>query len=92
MWTWHEKWTWPEGAWPRGHVTALNQSQRQQCVAKDVARRGACSGLYILLSVLKFEELFEWNPATQTRGHALKLYEKKLRTQIQSRIFLRACY
>jgi len=28
-------------AWPRGHVTALDQSQRQHCVAKRVARRGA---------------------------------------------------
>ena len=28
------------------------------------------------LTVLKFEDLFEWNLATQTRGHAFKLYKR----------------
>ena len=37
------------GAWPRGHVTALDQSQRQHCVAKDVARVCPRIIIYILL-------------------------------------------
>jgi len=28
------------------------------------------------LTVLKFDDFFEWNPATQTRGQAFKLYKR----------------
>jgi len=37
------------GPWHRGHVTGRDQSHRQHCVAKGVARRGARSGNYLLL-------------------------------------------
>ena len=35
-----------------------------------------CYRIVFGLTVLKFDEFFEWNPATQTRGHAFKLYKK----------------
>jgi len=35
-----------------------------------------CYRIVFGLTVLKFDELFEWNPATQTRGHAFKLYKR----------------
>jgi len=35
-----------------------------------------CYRIVFGLTVLKFNEFFEWNPATQTRGHAFKLYKR----------------
>jgi len=54
MWAWPERWVWPEGAWPRGHVTALDQSEfRSQnypnptttttgCVNRSLTSTGCC--------------------------------------------------
>jgi len=36
-----------------------------------------CYRIVFGLTVLKFDEFFEWNPATQTRGHAFKLYKTR---------------
>ena len=35
-----------------------------------------CYRIVFGLTVLKFDDFFEWNPATQTRGHAFKLYKR----------------
>jgi len=40
------------GAWTRGHVTALDQSQRQHCVAEGVAKRGGTIPIIFLLWTL----------------------------------------
>jgi len=40
------------GTCPRGHVTALDQSQRQHCVANGVARRGSRVPIILLLLCL----------------------------------------
>jgi len=37
-----------------------------------------CYEIFLGLTVglLKFDDFFAWNPSTQTRGHAFKLYER----------------
>ena len=42
-----------------------------------------CYRIVFGLTVLKFDDFFEWNPATQTRCHALKLYEEIVHTDPQ---------
>jgi len=52
MWAWPERWAWPEEEWPAGHVTAVDQPQRQHCIAKGVARVCASIPIIILLTHL----------------------------------------
>ena len=50
-----------------------------------------CYRIVFGLTVLKFDEFFQRNPATQTHGHAFKLYKRNCAHRSRS-VFFRACY